>query len=1074
MAGDEEEDSDASAEDSEEDGNASEEDSDDDDEGKKRNYNSGEEDGNNEGDDEDGAETDGDEADDAEEDGDEGNEGDEEDEEDKVDEGDETDEGDKGDEGDEEDNSEEGGDSEVDSGNDNDEGDDEETEDEEEQDGEGDKDDDSGSNSNGDAEALDGDGVEEDLDEKEDADAFNAPLEVNITDPEADKNFGKYGSIRLHSNGSKLIVAIRLMQEMIEEVLDKNMNKKTPFTVVRNLWLVADQWSRSVAGKKLFHVLPSNVQFEYVVPRATPRQFHLLDFGTNTRLQLQELDSCFRELVPASLVSEMEDKFLVSRLYDDASSRTSLFEQTDNQKYLKPYRKSLHHLLRAKKPIKGDFALTKKGTLKKVLVESYFKHHNHFLAILVRRLLPILGIPPRAFQAACLQFESTPEVLRSLKIFEGRVLLCHPVSKQNSTRQYDCFWSLPLDYARYLLLFLGVIRPVVIALCEEQVINNGTAVDDLKHFIFASVGAGRIRWTGADVDRHLKQNLLKLDANGLRQVTTGIIRHWFPDLAIAKETLRGVQTTPVDRQGQHSSRVSSLYYARTLYTEGTSFNEPEFHSQDRISVAVQSLDEVVRKGGNSSEHPQALSSVDALISNGHRAMLRAKDVVLSVYGIASRDGLRSRVAIQKECKRLQRVKPFLRGPNAEDQEPIGNWVAEWTTLGDDALVAVVVALGHNFIFEGAANTPLALNYSPKFVATAVYLIECAVQEWSSGTCLRLDWEKDSKQGLIIKHIEEAILTFKQTHLDQWIEFRSKTDKAIVEGPELVALPSFQIPYFAEGLFSQIEPELMDIEREPQVVVTEPMSLEALAAQELRNKVDHISNDGDVEMSDGMQAKKKKKKNAKKVGPTQENKEKKKKKKVKTSGEEQPSGEKKKKKKTNPGASSGSKVLGKKKAADGKAVGMDGKENEEAGGKKQKGKGRDETGSGARKVLGATPAVNHKRAREGDVDEGPSKQTKRARTKYLFPALSIPFLTLKLFFNPPTTSVLVLLDKSIRLVTAHGQSEYSRFPDCILKSSVSHKAISVPQYTVNSQSNTTKSSFSTAQPYEPALSFQSTG
>lgn len=58
----------------------------------------------------------------------------------------------------------------------------------------------------------------------------------------------------------------------------------------------------------------------------------------------------------------------------------------------------------------------------------------------------------------------------------------------------------------------------------------------------------------------------------------------------------------------------------------------------------------------------------------------------------------------------------------KNQEGRGNWVDQWDTLGDSVLVEVVAALAHGYILEGAANSSLRVGYSPKFVATAIYLV----------------------------------------------------------------------------------------------------------------------------------------------------------------------------------------------------------------------------------------------------------------------------------------------------------------------------------------------------------------
>ncbi|KAF5379980.1 hypothetical protein D9757_010261 [Collybiopsis confluens] len=618
---------------------------------------------------------------------------------------------------------------------------------------------------------------------------------------------------------------------------------------------------------------------------------------------LQELRSSFLKLVPPSLVPYHDmDTFDIHELHDDPASRTSLFEHHSNRQYLQSFAGRLMKLLQKSK-LNGDFILIAEGQPNKATRSVILQGTRHI---------------PRISGPGTISMAWNPTSCLS-----GRF------SSQNSARQYDCFWSIPAKFAWYLLFFIGIVRPVVIELLNLPAIGDSSAVEDLKQFIFASASGGLAdggKWRGATLDRHLRQNLLGLNANDLRQVTTGIIRHWFPDLARPdSERLEALSiTSPADRQGQHTNRAAQMHYARTLFTEGTSFNEPEFYAQIRVSLAIQRLDDVVLNGGISDVEirNKKLSTVDALVKNGHRAMLIAKNAVFSVYGLGELEyGLWDKKGIREECERLLRVRPYLRGPNAKrNKEPVGNWIDEWDTMGDDALVAVTAALSHGYILEGAANTSTKVGFSPKFAATAVCLIHCAITEWSTGSFSNLDWENDvAGQKNIIESVERAMLTFKTTHLAQWTEFRIKVDSLANHGSKLMLPSSNQQPYFPEGLFPPLEPNAVDAEREPRAIAAEPENLELLAAQENRPQPDpHLDSDRDTRIEDSTGGNKEIKMVKKKRKVEDKAEGEKKKKKKKDGGEEKEGGKKTTRKTSNEeaSASNGSKppVVEKKKTA----------------------------------------------------------------------------------------------------------------------------------------------------------------
>ncbi|KAJ3979457.1 hypothetical protein F5890DRAFT_1558706 [Lentinula detonsa] len=514
----------------------------------------------------------------------------------------------------------------------------------------------------------------------------------------------------------------------------------------------------------------------------------------------------------------------------------SIFEQGGNEEYLQTFVDPLKLRLTGPNGNGADRTLSLGGRLNIKEVWAWIADTMEFQEHLVKGLLPSIGISPRAFQAACFSYTSGQHFVRCLKIVDNHTILCSPLSKQDGTKQYECFFALPAEIAWFLLFFLGVIRPMVIFLLESPSIHDSSAVEDLRQYLFVTVKKSQrapYRWSGADIDRCLRDSSLHLDANGLRHVTTGIIRHWFPHLACAySNQLNQASTSPLDKQGQHSSKVSRMFYARTTYVNSTSFNESEFHSQIRISQAIQKLDDIVENGGRA-VRPKNINAVDAITRNGWRAMAVARSFILSRnpgYDIAHAGDQND---IQKRLKVLLEIKPFLRGPDAK--APEGNWVPSWETLGDVGLIWVTAAMAQSYILEGPSTESLQIGYSPKFVAYAVYLLTCALDEWEEGVFNEVDWEADPKRAAVVQEIEHAILTFRANHIEKWIEFRGEVDSQIRNRTLHKKPPTFsEKPYFNSGLF----PELMDSdEEEKSKEMSRPLvNLEEIHAQEIQKRL----------------------------------------------------------------------------------------------------------------------------------------------------------------------------------------------------------------------------------------------
>ncbi|KAF5387477.1 hypothetical protein D9757_007801 [Collybiopsis confluens] len=618
------------------------------------------------------------------------------------------------------------------------------------------------------------------------------------------------------------------IKHAIKQVLSKkDQSHQTTFSVLHKLWNEADLYSRSVKDKTQFIPDATNTGFTFQPTYGPTRRVRLTDFARNTQIELEALESCFQKLVPASLLPSLR-RFEIKRLNDDPSSPQSLFKREDNSAYLAQFIGPLFHQLQAKKPSNGDITLGLNREKTSVWIRDSEEMQRH----LVQGILPVTGICPRNFQATNLTYDTFGQQLRSLKLFEDHIILCNPLAGRKTTRQFECFWTLPHSLTWYLLLHLGVIRPVLKMLLMSPAVRDSSAIPSLNRYIFVSMAARsrNFKWSGPEIDLCLMNTVFGVKAADLRLMNTNIIYRWFPHLGCANEHLHDrSSSSALSRQGQHSARVCKSNYGQSGYLKATSFDVVEFRSQVQISHAFAQLDHIGRFGGECPTEHLTLSMVDCIAHNGHRAMVRAEQFLLAEkpgYNIKmdSRDNIRS------SCRFLLRAKPYLRGEEA--QEAQGNWTSSWDTLGDEGLVQVTAALTHGFALEEPENNSLQIGYSPRFVASAIYLFDFAINQWATGSYVSLNWENNPRRDEQIASIEKSVLFFKKHRREGWIEFRKKIDffnPNIDERATETNPPSFNA-FYSSSLVDDVEPDSEE-EEESRFTLKVADNLEELRARE---------------------------------------------------------------------------------------------------------------------------------------------------------------------------------------------------------------------------------------------------
>ncbi|KAJ3871121.1 hypothetical protein F5051DRAFT_434108, partial [Lentinula edodes] len=218
----------------------------------------------------------------------------------------------------------------------------------------------------------------------------------------------------------------------------------------------------------------------------------------------------------------------------------------------------------------------------------------------------------------------------------------------------------------------------------------------------------------------------------------------------------------------------------------------------------------------------------ALQRNGDQAFGVAKNYVLSQEGYNIAAGTSQDICAA--VTHLLATRPFLRGPNATVPEM--DWIETWQTLGDSGLIKVTAALAHGYLLEGSATQALYSGYSPRIVAAAVYLLSCAVDEWSEGYFKEVHWKTDGKRQLTVDNFEKMILQFKRKNSQAWVEFRLKVDTVIVTGVTHQNFPKFnRTSAFNTPIYTAMDPD-SDPEEVEQGIIKPTINLELMQARQV--------------------------------------------------------------------------------------------------------------------------------------------------------------------------------------------------------------------------------------------------
>ncbi|KAF8874663.1 hypothetical protein BD779DRAFT_1678632 [Infundibulicybe gibba] len=296
-----------------------------------------------------------------------------------------------------------------------------------------------------------------------------------------------------------------------------------------------------------------------------------------------------------------------------------------------------------------------------------------------------------------------------------------PKSKTHTRTHQACLWAFPPHVSETLLLYLGIIRPVSIKLCNALGQQPRHSLDT---HIFVSNSppkpGDKDGWSPEFTTMVLRTLSTKhsdislpLDSARLRQIMTAIFRKHFPRLALTPSKA----TSYVDMQGDHTGTTSDRNYGIHLGpVTGLHISDTAVDVYLEISQVWHATLGLMPVNHHFVESLQKLEmyriNVNKITALNHTRWLVCHD-----YGLGG--NLTPEAAICK-AESIFRARPFLIHRVTEH------------SIGDGVLVRTCSILLFGDMTRPSIEYPPIGGYSPGVLAEAVVIILFALEEWSSG------------------------------------------------------------------------------------------------------------------------------------------------------------------------------------------------------------------------------------------------------------------------------------------------------------------------------------------------------
>jgi len=381
------------------------------------------------------------------------------------------------------------------------------------------------------------------------------------------------------------------------------------------------------------------------------------------------LQEQFEKLFPPEFTSSKFSDLNTSSFIDSDDAR-SIFDIASNHCFLEPLRIDLYQ------------SFQEQLTAGRITTKDIFDNSQKFLAAFVCCFFVTTAVPPRSFQLADFRYATDGNSCRNFRLVDQRhgvfvnpkasaTGICHDLAASLTN---DSLWLLPPQMTKMLLLFLGVFRPVEIALAEDEFPK--VSLKEMHFYVFSSPGrrSKSLVWSAENVDCCLKSgDGLKMEGYAHRLVYSAIIRQYLGNLL--KEIDQGIV---LDFQSQHSPRTAVGHYAVEHLQQTTGIHYTAHEKQMVIAQEMHALCSLVKPVKSATAQAISGSITSEVQRHEHYAFLSARHLILQKYQIASLPA--QHVAIKSRL--LCWTAPFLYCKNVHESE----------TLGDDILIQLVLEL----------------------------------------------------------------------------------------------------------------------------------------------------------------------------------------------------------------------------------------------------------------------------------------------------------------------------------------------------------------------------------------------
>jgi len=352
-------------------------------------------------------------------------------------------------------------------------------------------------------------------------------------------------------------------------------------------------------------------------------------------------------------VADLDMKsFSLSQISDDAGLSTSLFDDERNIAIFRPYIKHVYAYLR-----NGNGG--KPGTMNTTRTTHFMVQTRKFLQMIAAHLYRTSGIPPRAWQTVQFLYRSFGQYLRNLRLLPSSLpFIGNPKAKQMDRLIYDAFWLLPPHLGIALIFYLGVFRPVEIAILESR----GIPTEQHRHYIFVSTQRptnGSYIWKTSHLNKVLQAGTtpeLSYMAATYRNVMQAIVDKHFSNLH--PHTFPRILQEASNGQAQHQARTHDTSYAVDEISDGVGLPLSARDRQFLVSRAFHVWYRFTPEDHDWCQY-QNYHPNEVMESHMKLALMRARPMVIEEYGFA-----RSKISCEDRARLVGRViekKPFLYG-----------------------------------------------------------------------------------------------------------------------------------------------------------------------------------------------------------------------------------------------------------------------------------------------------------------------------------------------------------------------------------------------------------------------------